>query len=180
MVLFFVSMAFCSLLMGPDFNPFEGVHQTLYQITKIPVAPATEERLKLRKQEAATTTTSAAAHSTGAVNGGNYKKPFHKISRAVELTKVLVPVLAILLSLYNINSPRTAKLRLSVDERLYPGEYIAACGFRDRGCQQHYLTIDSHDGQLALFRGTSPKDPESVKVWGSKFKRRIGQLLPTG
>ncbi len=117
-VLFFVGMALLSLVHGPDYNPFSRVHHLLYLLLGIPLAPATEERLKAQRAAVVTTPTRPAKPAT-AGGGSVLMRP-----------KVLVPLLAVLYYQYRARVPRTS---LPAGGRLHPGEYIQVGG-RLAGC----------------------------------------------
>lgn len=165
-VLFFVAMAFISLIKGPDYNPFAPVHHFLYQLLGIPFSPATEERLK-----ASGGSSSSRRNSANAAAAGKNK------SRLVEVSKVVVPLLAI--AAYQLNGKIVPRTSLPVSGRLNPGEYLAACGLMQTyagACTQHFLTLDA-EGRLSLYRGNSPKDTGSQRLWQSKNTRKTGKLF---
>lgn len=166
-VFFFVAMAFLSLVKGPDYNPFTPVHTLLYQVLGIPYSPATLERLKSTRR--------------ASTAGDHGPKPAVKASgRLLGASKVLVPLLAVLA--YQLQGKLAPRTTLPVGGRLNPGEYIAACGplqsFTGH-CKQHFLTLDA-EGRLSLYRGASPKDTGSQRLWQSKATRRSGKLNEAG
>jgi len=172
-VFFFVAMAFISLIKGPDYNPFAPLHRFLYHLLGIPHSPATEERLK------------AATSSSSSSSSSNRRTPTPSSagkSRLLATSKVLVPLLAIIAYQFNGTGKIVPRTSLPVSGRLNPGEYLAACGLVQTyagQCQQHFLTLDA-DGKLSLYKGTSPKDTSSLRVWQSKNTKKAGKLSDAG
>jgi len=168
-VFFFVAMAFISLIKGPDYNPFAPLHRFLYHLLGIPHSPATEERLKATSSSSSSNRRTPTPSSAGK-------------SRLLETGKVLVPLLAIIAYQFNGTGKIVPRTSLPVSGRLNPGEYLAACGLVQTyagQCQQHFLTLDA-DGKLSLYKGTSPKDTSSLRVWQSKNTKKAGKLSDAG
>jgi hypothetical protein len=168
-VFFFVAMAFISLIKGPDYNPFAPFHRTLYQVLGIPHSPATEERLKA---------------SNNSSSSSSCRSPSTKDkSRLLEGSKIVVPLLAIIAYQFFGTGKIFPRTSLPVGGRLNPGDYLSACGlaqtYAGQCTQQHFLTLDA-DGRLSLYKGTSPKDTGSQRVWQSKNTRKAGKLSDAG
>lgn len=170
-VFFFVAMAFLSLMKGPDYNPFAPIHKFLYNFLGIPVSPATEERLK---KESANNGPPTRRSPRGASSSSSVSASSSTTARVLEYSKVIVPLIAILA--YQLGAgtivPRTS---LGINGRLTQGDFLSSCGLLEGytgSCQPHYLTLDA-EGKLGLFRGTSPKDPSSKRLWQSKNSRKL-------
>lgn len=169
MVSFFLIMAFSSTLW--NINLLTPLHDILYGITKVPFSPSAEEKVR-RQQQSKENGVSGSGGNASSSSGDSLSAAFYSYSR------LLIIGVSIVVSVYNA-LPRTS---LAMGEVLPAGDYITSCTWWSQHtgkCKPYYLMVEP-TGFLGLYRGASPKDSASEKIWTSKILKNPHKLPGDG